>query len=187
MICAPMILRRARPADAATIANLHARSWQHTYRGILRDEYLDGAVVIDRQKLWERRLRSPLGTEHPYVLVIEQQSELVAFVCVLLDGDPEWGALLDNLHVSADRRGQRLGSLLMARAAAWVISQRPDSRLHLWVYEKNLPACRFYERLGGEVVDRSTEVAPDGARVDAVRYGWRTLSALTVAPGNAAG
>lgn len=74
----------------------------------------------------------------------------------------------------------------MAMAADWVISQRPASKLHLWAYEKNLPACRFYERLGGEVIDRSTELAPDGACVDAVRYGWRTLSALPEAADYAA-
>ena len=174
-----MIVRRARLEDATAIANLHVASWRRTYRGILRDEYLDGPVITDRQKLWTSRLSSPSASEQPFVLLIEQERELAAFVCVLLDSDPESGALLDNLHVAAERHGQGLGTPLMARAAAWVISQRPDSRLHLWVYEKNLPACRFYERLGGEVVDRCTELAPDGARVDSVRYGWRTLSALT--------
>jgi len=114
-------------------------------------------------------------------LLIEQQAELAAFVCVLLDSDPEWGALLDNLHVAARWRGQRLGSRLMGSAAAWVISQRPDSRLHLWVYEKNRAACKFYESLGGEAGNRMTEDAPDGSRVDVVRYGWRNLSALQTA------
>jgi ribosomal protein S18 acetylase RimI-like enzyme len=180
-----MITRRARPEDATAIANLHVASWRRTYRGILRDEYLDGPVVTDRQKLWASRLSSPSAAEQAFVLVIEQERELAAFVCVLLDSDPEWGALLDNLHVAAERRGQRLGTRLMASAAAWVILQRPESRLHLWVYEKNLPARRFYEALGGKVVDRCKELAPDGARVDCVRYGWRTLSALTGAIGDA--
>ena len=182
-----MRIRRAQPDDAMAIAKMHAENWQRIYRGILRDDYLDGPVVSDRMVLWKHRLSSAADSGRQFVSVIEQPGELVAFVCVFLDSDPEWGALLDNLHVGVAWRGRQFGSKLMANAAAWVIANRPNSRLYLWVYEKNVAACRFYERWGGEIVDRHAEPAPDGTRVDAVRYGWRTLSGLAGAMVYAAG
>lgn len=180
-------MRRARSDDATAIANLHAESWRRTYRSILRDEFLDALVFEDREMLWKNRLSSPEDPEHQLVLLIEQESQLVAFICVMLDTDPEWGALVDNLHVSADWSGQRLGSKLMTSAAAWVIAHRPHTKLHLWVYAANVAARRFYERLGGEVVDRHAELAPDGTRIDAVRYGWRSLAGLAAGAVYAAG
>jgi ribosomal protein S18 acetylase RimI-like enzyme len=180
-------MRRARLDDATAIANLHAESWRRAYRGILRDEYLDAPVFDEREALWKNRLSLPGDAEHQLVLLIERANELVAFICVMLDADPEWGALVDNLHVSAAWSGQRLGSKLMASAAAWVTAHRPHTRLHLWVYEANVAARRFYDRLGGEVVDHHTELAPDGTRIDAVRYGWRTLAGLAAGAVYAAG
>ena len=66
----------------------------------------------------------------------------------------------------------------MAKAAHWVVQRQPDSWLHLWVYEQNLAARRFYEHLHGEVTGSRIHNAPDGTAVPAVRYGWRTLSPL---------
>jgi GNAT superfamily N-acetyltransferase len=166
------------------IAAIHAENWQRFYRGILRDDYLDGPVVGDRQVVWRRRLSNSADSSLQFIAVIERPGGLAAFVCAYLDADPEWGALLDNLHVAFAWRGQHLGSTLMACAAAWVIAERPASRLHLWTYEKNLPARRYYERLGGEVVNQHAEPAPDGSRVPAVRYGWRDPSVLAAATEN---
>jgi GNAT superfamily N-acetyltransferase len=174
-------VRLALPDDAMAIATIHADNWQRSYRGILRDDYLDGPVIGDRQVVWKRRLSNSADSSLQFIAVIERPGGLAAFVCAYLDADPEWGALLDNLHVAFASRGQRLGLRLMACAAAWVIAERPASRLHLWTYEKNRPARRYYERLGGEVVNQHAEPAPDGSHVRAVRYGWRDPFILAAA------
>ena len=171
-----MCVRQAHADDAAAIAQLHADNWQRCYRGILRDDYLDGPLVEDRQTLWKRRLSLSADLENRTVWVIEQAGELEAFACVLLDADPERGALLESLHVSAARQGRRLGTRLMAIAADWVCSLRPSSGLYLWVGEENAAARRFYEHLGGKVFDRRVQSAPEGTRVDVVGYAWRELS-----------
>lgn len=120
-----MTVRPAMLSDAIAIADLHAESWRSTYRGILGDAFLDGPVIQDRRKLWEARLsRSPMP-DTQLVRVIEDGGVLTAFVCALLDADPEWGALLDNLHVSPSSKGQGLGRRLMAEVAAWYFSKGP--------------------------------------------------------------
>jgi GNAT superfamily N-acetyltransferase len=170
-----MCIRRARADDASSIAQLHANNWRRGYRGILRGDYLDGPLVQDRQALWQRRLSSS-NLENRSAWVIEEDGELEAFVCVLLDADPDWGALIESLHVSAAWQGRGLGSRLMATAAEWVRTLRPRSGLYLWVGEENTAARRFYEHLDGKVLGRRIQSAPEGTRVSVVAYGWRELS-----------
>lgn len=174
-----MTVRPATASDAMAIAELHAGSWRSAYRGILRDQFLDGPVIQDRRRLWESRLSNSPTPEAQFVALIEHDGELKAFVCVLLDADPHWGALLDNLHVSTSAQGKGLGRRLMAEAAGWVVQHRPYSRLHLWVYEKNVAARRFYEHLGGVITEHRTEPAPDGSQIQAIRYGWEDMVGLS--------
>lgn len=110
-------------------------------------------------------------------MIDEHGGEIRGFACAFLNADPQWGTLLDNLHVMPQIKGQGLGRQLMLEVAAWSIEQACP-RLHLWAYEQNWGARRFYERLGGALTGRHAEVAPDGAEVNAVRYCWSDLSGL---------
>jgi GNAT superfamily N-acetyltransferase len=172
-------IRPALPSDAPAIAALHAESWRVTYRGILRDDFLDGPVFQDRRVVWETRLSEVPAPDTRLVSVIEHGGTVHAFIGVFLDVDPQWGALVDNLHVVPERKGHGLGRRLMAEAAAWVLQRRPASRLHLWVLEMNVEACGFYEHLGGTVTERRIHEAPDRSQVPAARYGWTDLQTLT--------
>jgi GNAT superfamily N-acetyltransferase len=172
-----MTFRSAGSADALAIAALHAHSWQQAYRGILRDEFLNGAVFEDRCALWHERL-SGVARADQLVLIEEQGGVLQGFACAFLNADLRWGTLLDNLHVRPIFKGQGLGRQLMLEVFAWSLRQ-DCPRLHLWAYERNLAARSFYERLGGVVTEQVAEIAPDGAMVNAVRYSWSDLSSLS--------
>jgi GNAT superfamily N-acetyltransferase len=172
-----MLIRNATELYAEAIGNLHAASWRDAYRGILSDEYLDRKSYADRLAFWRRRFREESGGKL-FVRVAEEEGMLLGFVCVVLDADTRWGALLDNLHIRPDARGRGLGRRLMAEAAAWVHGQRPGSPMHLWVFEQNRQAVGFYESLGGEMVERVLKPAVDGSNVVSLRYLWRDLSTL---------
>ncbi len=172
-----MTIRVAELADANAIAQLHASSWATAYRGILRDEFLDGPLHENRRALWHSRL-SEFNRAGQFVLVDEHQGTIRGFACGFLDADAEWGCLLDNLHVVPELKGQGLGRQLMREVAEWVLHSKSNRRLHLWVYEQNLAARRFYERLGGVITMRHAEPALDGTQVNAVRYCWSELASL---------
>ena len=169
--------RIAMPSDYARIASLHIESWRNSYRGILSDDYLDNEIVGDRQQLWKARF-STESTHRRYVLVAEIQTELTGFVCVLLDEDPGWGACLDNLHVRPGFNGRGIGRQLFARAARWIMTTEPEWPMHLWVFEANVSARRFYEAFKGEVVERKIKPMPGGTDVSSLRYVWRDLRML---------
>jgi GNAT superfamily N-acetyltransferase len=173
-----MALRRAVAEDEAAVARLHAESWRTAYRGILRDDFLDDSVVANRREVWSTRF-AQLGREDQLILVSEDHGEIQAFACAFLDADPEWGTLLDNLHVIPGLKGRGLGRQLIAGVAENVRQHGDHSVLHLWVYEQNTQARGFYERLGGVITEVVAEAAPDGSQVNALRYAWRELSFFT--------
>ncbi len=49
-------LRPAAVADADGIAEVHVRSWQEAYRGLMPQEVLDGLSVSERAANWARIL-----------------------------------------------------------------------------------------------------------------------------------
>jgi len=173
----PWDLRRATPDDVQAIAKLHAESWRSAYRGLLSDDYLDERVFADRLSLWSEKLTSH-DLDSFLVLLASRDAEPIGFVCMILDEDQAWGALLDNLHVLPAWKGKGLGRKLMAEAARWVASRRPGSPLHLWVIEANEEARSFYERLGGRPLGRKPWSAPDGKAVGLIRYVWNDATCV---------
>lgn len=171
-----MTLRQALPSDDETIAALHIESWRSAYRNILSDDYLDGAIFDERRNYWQKSLNA-LEPDRRFILIAEQQNEAVAFVSVYLDEEPEYGALLHNLHVRPHLKGQGLGKLLMAEAAQWTLS-RNVKQMHLWVFETNYEARKFYDALGGEVVEKRLESVAGNVEKDILRYHWQDLKQL---------
>ncbi len=96
----------------------------------------------------------------------------------MLDEEPQWGACLDNLHVLPKWRGVGLGRQLFSRAVKWVLSVEPEWGIHLWVFEANLSARRFYDALGGEIIEHQHKEVLKGIRIPSVLYMWRNLQNL---------
>lgn len=163
-------LRDATGDDASAIAALHAESWRSAYRGALRDDYLDGAIVRERTAVWCERLGEPAANQR--VVVAEEPARLLGFACAYGNDDERWGTQLDNLHVRPDAHGHGTGTRLVAEVAAWCRTAYPGAGLYLWVLEQNHPARRFYERLGATDQEGDVWLPPDGGTVKTRRYVW---------------
>jgi GNAT superfamily N-acetyltransferase len=170
--------REATAQDVDDIARLHAESWRRHYRGAYSDAFLDGEVVADRMAVWRERLIQP--EPDCYTLIARQDGALAGFAHTILNDDPTWGALLDNLHVRHDLKGHGLGSRLMARTAKVVLERTTPPALYLWVLERNTAAQAFYQARGGTRVGRNVSDAPGGGTIAALRYVWPDPAALLV-------
>ncbi len=176
-----MELRPATAQDSTAIALLHADSWRRNYRGAYSDAFLDGDVEADRGRVWSGRLTDPSVNQR--TLVAEIDDRVVGFVHLICNDDPEWGALVDNLHVTHERRGQGIGTLLMAAAAQALLDAHSESpRIYVWVLEQNTDAQSFYEARGGKRVGRGIVNPPGGGPTSVkFRYVWPDAAAL-IAP-----
>ena len=171
-----MNLRTALPADAESIARLHAESWRSAYRGMYRDEYLDGPVDEDRRNFWKQRFASP--ADNQYVLLATEGHELLGFVCAYGNSDERWGTLIDNLHVIPGHQGRGIGRRLLAASAVWSREHYPDAGFHLWVLDGNAKARRFYELLGAQPQESALSEPPGGGSILGWRYAWPSLEPL---------
>jgi ribosomal protein S18 acetylase RimI-like enzyme len=159
--------------DVDALAALHVASWREAYRGMLPDDFLAGPVLRDREQLWASRLLPP----HDSIAVIKAMSDgvLIGFGCVLLDGDPIWGADLDNLHVKPGMKRMGIGRQLLSKCRAWIRSKDPARPMYLWVLEANHNARAFYEREDGRAGERRNIPVTAGIYANAIRYSWTPL------------
>ncbi len=157
-------IRAATIADADGIAALHAASWRSAYLGILKDSTLGPALDGERQTHW----RSELAAMTPADTVLIADG--LGFIAAWAEGDPGFGAYIDNLHVHPDRRSAGLGRRLLG-AAMRRVADRGEARAYLWVFDNNTRAVDFYRRLGGEIVEHGVEVI-DGLKIPQSRIAW---------------
>jgi GNAT superfamily N-acetyltransferase len=174
-----MIFREATSDHVERIAQLHARSWQATYRGIYPDEFLDGDVLKNRLAVWTSRILAPPSNQ--YVMIAEQGVEILGFACVYGDKDAKWGSLLDNLHVQPEHKSLGVGTQLIKRAANWSREMYAQCKFYLWVFEKNRAARHFYERLGGTHSESIETEVPGGGIAVECRYTWLDPIAIVAA------
>jgi GNAT superfamily N-acetyltransferase len=174
-LSSPITFRRGSAADADAIADLHADSWRRHYRGAYTDEYLDGPIAEERRAVWADRLSTPEGTA---TILAESGGELVGFVHVIDHAEPEFGPLIDNLHVRHDIQRSGLGAALMREAARHVLDSAPGAPMHLWVLEQNTRARGFYAAIGGQAGDQRESTPPGGGSVTAIRIVWPDPAAL---------
>lgn len=168
--------RSAVSTDAEAVAMLHADSWRRNYRGAYSDAFLDSDVTANRLAVWSERLAVARPTR--CTIVAERDGIVVGFAHTVLDDDPLWGALLDNLHVTHNLKGHGIGTRLMAETARSVIARRPTTGLYLWVLEQNTAAQAFYRSRGGERVGRGVAHAPGGGTAPKLRFAWPDPSKL---------
>jgi len=84
---------------------------------------------------------------------------------------------ISSIYVLRSFRGVGLGLGLMS-AMGEELRLRRLRAASLWVLRVNQKACRFYEKLGGDIIAEKTEIREDGTVFVEAAYGWRDLGAL---------
>ncbi len=158
-------LRRAIDDDLGRIAEIHSRSWESAYQGMLPDHFLEG-VRLRHQTQWASL--PPLGQ----VVVAEDDEEVRGFACVQ-PGEARHGQhLLDNLHVDPNLRSSGIGRQLLKEVLDTAAMSDPGGILYLWVFEVNVRARRFYQREGGTEGKTRVEMLSPGIEVLERRIWW---------------
>jgi GNAT superfamily N-acetyltransferase len=131
-------VREVTDSDVTAIAEFQTTCWREAYRGVVPQAYLDRVGVADRERRWSERLDS--GTRR--IALAEAGSSVIGVVSWGLADVEDAPALeLMSLYVAANHRGTGIATTLIHRAVG-------GSPAHLWVFEDNPRAKRFYAKQG---------------------------------------
>ncbi|MEU6377911.1 GNAT family N-acetyltransferase [Streptomyces sp. NPDC046909] len=149
-------LRRATAPDAAAVADVWLRSFDAALPTVVRprsdDEVRDyfREVVVPLRETWVADAVGGGGITGRIVGVM------------VLNGE-----LLSQLYLDPDWRGRGIGDRFVTLA-----KERSPGGLHLWTFQVNKPAHRFYERHGFVAVEH-TDGSGNEEREPDVRYVWQ--------------
>jgi ribosomal protein S18 acetylase RimI-like enzyme len=144
------VIRPPRLEDAQAIGTLHARIWQHAYRGLLKDELLDALDVDARIRRWRavaeridargvdddgHRAMAAFVAGAPVGMIQAAPSDPAANVAE---------AELLSLNVAPEWHGTGV-------AGALIKTVLPDGAASLWVLTGNTRAIAFYQKHGFEL------------------------------------
>ena len=169
-------IRDVNPSDTPLLAHLHTLSWSSAYRGIIPDAWLDEELAADRAAFWQARAEA--WPPRAFGLLAIDGEQPIGFIFALPDADPPWGTLIDNLHVLPGFKRQGTGRQLLTHFADRALLVAPAEPVHLWVYEENHPARRFYDAMGGHPAEQILGPLHGGGEVPIVRYTWSSPSTI---------
>ncbi|MFP5235772.1 MAG: N-acetyltransferase family protein [Acidobacteriota bacterium] len=141
-----MLIRPADPRDALAVAQVHVRSWQAAYQGLLPQSYLDQLRPEDRAARYDFANTDPRA---PQTLVAVDNGEIIGFATTMPSRDqdlPDFGELCA-LYVTPEHWSSGVGATLSAAARA-ALSKLGFRDALLWVMTGNERAERFYRRDG---------------------------------------
>jgi RimJ/RimL family protein N-acetyltransferase len=164
-------IRKATLTDAAAIAEIHVVSWQHTYRGLVPDAYLDTMSIINYQARWQASLVSGI----PQLIVAELAGQIVGFSsfgqCRDVDASSNDGEVW-SIYLSPLYWGRGFGTALLIESRKQLLAQG-FMRINLWVIIGNERAVHFYRAAGFRPENESlTTFALLGCDIEEIRYVW---------------
>ena len=182
-------IRRARPADAPAIGEIHARVWQSSYAGILPEAYLSSLSAVRLAGFYQRAILDRREGHAVFVAVAGGAeaptagpvagSGVVGFASGgrarrpgIAEGEVE------TLYLLEDWRERGAGRRLMRAMGAHLRVMGCRSAM-LWVLRDN-PTRWFYSHLGGREAAREG-IRVGGEAVEQVAYAWDPIEALLAA------
>jgi GNAT superfamily N-acetyltransferase len=143
----PVTIRPATMHDATAIADVHVRSWQAAYRGMMPGDYLDRLDPADRLPLWRRLLADP-DRSRADVLVAAGDDGICGFSSFgpTRDEDEDPGRVADvrAIYLAPGSMGHGVGRVLMTASVERLVRMGYE-QVTLWVLDVNERARRFYE------------------------------------------
>src|SRR6476661_7619869 len=171
-----MRVRRAMPADAAAIQRIQVNTWLTAYRTIIPDTHLEKLAHDHRFSFWLDSLGHPDSSTFIYVAQ-DSTDRIVGFAAA---GPSRAEHLpyemeLYAIYVLPELQGTGVGLSLLDGIARELLTRGVKSML-LYVLKDN-PSRRFYERLGGQLLEQR-QVELDGETFADVIYGWQDIAPL---------
>ena len=165
-----MQIDAARLDDARGIAEVHVRTWQTAYPGIVPREYLDSLSIDKHETMWREAI---VGGKPELLVARDDNGGVAGWVAFGASRDKdatESAAEIWAIYVSATAWGSGVGRALWKHARVRMRDHGFTS-VTLWVFPENVRAARFYESIGFALMPGSAkQFMLGGSTLNEVRY-----------------
>jgi ribosomal protein S18 acetylase RimI-like enzyme len=147
-------IRKAEPADAEAIAEVHRQAWQGAYSGIIPHRALGAMLGRRGGEWWANAVRRAAS-----ILVLDVDGAVAGYATVGRNRSrdlPQQGEIYE-LYIKPEYQGVGFGTRLFA-AARQKLKSHGLKGLVVWALEENSGALAFYAGAGGRDVAEGVEV-----------------------------
>lgn len=160
-------IRRAKPSDAAAVANTHDEAWRAAYQGVIPGVELDKLISRRGPEWWDSAIRK--GSR---IAILAFGDKVAGYAnygrnrarSLFYEGE------IYELYLRPEYQGLGFGRRLFTSARR-DLAQSGLKSLVVWALSDNDPATEFYRALGGKAVARSSERFGEKT-LDKVAYAW---------------
>ncbi len=166
-----MIIRDATELDLPGIAKVKVDTWRTAYKGLISDEILNN-LDYEQQAIQFTKL---LPKDNSNILIVAEEKGIIGFSSGGEEREKKYGFECEvyAIYVLKEHQNKGIGKQLF-RESLKRLSKSGYKSVLVWVLEGN-PYRRFYEALGGELVDRKPL---DNTELFLVAYGWKDISKI---------
>ena len=162
-------IRRAKPADAAAVAETHDDAWRNAYRGIIPGQELEKLISRRGPAWWESAI-----CKGSRVALLNFGDRIAGYANYGRNRarSLNYNGEIYELYLRPEFQGLGFGRRLFT-AARKDLAQSGLRSLVVWALSDNEPAVEFYRALGGRAVARSTERFGN-RNLDKVAFAWHS-------------
>ena len=169
-------VRQAIVADVEQMARLHVAASRRAYAGLMPVGALDAIGPDERARRWAEALAAAGPDEVILVGVSEGRIAGLGHCGPQRTPALPFPGEFFCVYVAPEAQRQGVGTGLMAAMARFLVD-RGMAGASLWVARDNLPARRFYDRLGGTVWAEKEDARLDFVLPE-VAYAWRDIARI---------
>ncbi len=160
-------IRKAKPSDAAAVAETHDEAWRAAYQGVIPGLELDRLINRRGPEWWDSAIRK--GSR---IAILAFGDKVAGYAnygrnrarSLFYDGE------IYELYLRPEYQGLGFGRRLFTSARR-DLGQSGLKSLVVWALSDNEPAVEFYRTLGGKAVARSSERFGERS-LDKVAFAW---------------
>lgn len=145
-----LTIRAAITQDWEPIVSIRIEGWKESYKGIIDQTYLDAMVYTDESV--SRRREFFRSNKSMKCLVAELGDKIIGFVDLGPSREPDLGkGEIYAIYLLDEYKRRGIGGALW-RAAIECLQNQKLTPFIVWGLRDNLPARRFYEKMGGTLL-----------------------------------
>jgi ribosomal protein S18 acetylase RimI-like enzyme len=151
-------IRKAKPADAGAISNVHDDAWRESYRGIIHGAVLEKMIEGRGPHWWARSIATGHG-----LLVLDFAGTVAGYVTYGASRlrSERFPAQIFELYLQPEFQGLGFGRKLFKAARQAMARDGVYPATAVWALSGNERAIGFYRSLGGlEIGHRAERVGP---------------------------